>query len=117
MDSARKPIFKGVLTHPTTKYIGVPIRDGVLGLYIAWLDATSSAAITLELTSIPPADAPVETAGTYQWKDSGVAITGPNATAAGAALVNQNNLQQKRARLKIVTVATSNIEVWDGAGA
>jgi hypothetical protein len=116
-DINRKALFDGTLTHPTTKYVGVPIRSGRLGAYIAWTDATSSATITLEVTSFGPEDAPVDTAGTYQWKDSGVAITGPAASAAGAAIVNQNNLQQRRARLKIVTVATSKLKIYDGTEA
>ena len=117
MSSTRQPLFKGTLAHPTTKYIGVPVRDGNVGVYVAWLDATSSATITLEMTSFPPEDAPVETAGTYQWKDSGVAITGPAASAAGAALVHAADKFQKRARLKIVTAANCNFEIYDGNGA
>jgi hypothetical protein len=113
-DITRKPLFKGTLTHPTTKYVGVPVRGGRVGAHIAWLDATSSATITLEATSFGSTDAPTESAGTYQWKDTGAVITGPAATAAGGALVNQNNIQQRRARLKIVTAATSNLEIYDG---
>jgi hypothetical protein len=110
----RVPLFKGVLTHPTTKYIGLPIRDGHTGAHITWKDGTSSATITLEMSGYDAQDAPVETAGTYQWKDSGVAITGPTAAGAGGSLVNVENVRQYRARLKIVTVATSDFEIYDG---
>jgi hypothetical protein len=104
------------LTHPTTKYVGLPVREGATGAQIAWLDATSSATITLEFSSMPGGNAPVETAGTYQWKDSAVSITGPAASAAGSVLVNVENARQRRARLKIVTAANTTIEVWDGTG-
>jgi hypothetical protein len=108
------PLFKGPIATTTTKYIGVPIHDGALGLYIAWLDGTSAATLTLELSSFGAVDAPVETAGTYQWVDSGETITGPAASAAGAAMVNLMNVRQARARLKIVTTANSVFEVYDG---
>jgi hypothetical protein len=115
MDSARKPLFKGTLTHPTTKYVGLPVREGCVGAHIAWLDATSSATITLEFSSIPSLDATVDAAGdAWDWVTSGVAITGPTAAAAGASLVNVENVRQHRARLKIVTAANTAIEVWDG---
>jgi hypothetical protein len=110
-----KPLFAGTLTHPTTAYVGVPIKDGALGCQIAWLDATSSATITLELTSFDPDVAAVNVAGTaWQWKDSGVVIAGPAASAAGSVLVNTENVRQQRARLKIVTAATSVLEILDG---
>jgi hypothetical protein len=114
-DITKVPLFKGVLTHPATKYVGVPIRDGALGAFIRWLDATSSATITLELTGMGSGDAPVETAGSAaQWVDSGETITGPAATAAGSSMINLENVRQRRARLKIVTAAHTDIEIWDG---
>jgi glycerate kinase len=108
------PLFKGTITHPSTTYVGVPIHDGAVGVYIAWLDAVSSATITLEVTSFGNDQAPVATAGTYQWKDSGVSVTGPAASAAGSSLVDVENCRQKRARLKIVTAATCSLEIYDG---
>ncbi len=118
MSYSKKPLYDykadGVLTHPTTKYIGVPVIKGFIGVHIAWIDATSSATITLELSSFPVEEAVTTTAGTYQWKDSGVAITGPAASAAGSAVVNVENVRQSRARLKIVTAANSSIIVYNG---
>lgn len=109
-------LYKGTLTHPTTQYVGVPLRDGSLGVQIAWLDATSSATITLEVTNYDSGDAPVDTAGSaWVWKQHSTSITGPNGTAAGSAIVNAENIRQKRARLKIVTAATSKLEIMDGA--
>jgi hypothetical protein len=108
------PKFKGAVANGETKYVGLSIRNGALGAYIAWHDATSSATITLELTSFDHVDAPVTTAGTYQWKDSGLSFTGPAASAAGSLLVNVENVRQKRARLKIVGAATSSFEIYEG---
>lgn len=105
----------GVIAAAATQYIEVPIsRSGVIGLYIAWVDATSSATITLEWTSFGKEDAPVTTAGTYQWKDSGEVITGPAASAAGAAAVNLENVRQGRARLKVVAAANTSLIVCNG---
>ena len=112
--SHRPPIYKSVAPVGIT-YVGIPVHDGgILGAYIAWKDATSSAAITLELTSVGAEDAPVGTAGTWQWKDSGIAIAGPAASAPGAVLVNVENVRQWRARLKIVATAASDLEIYDG---
>lgn len=114
----RPPLFDETLGVETI-YIGVPIRPGpaggAIGLYIAWPGAVINATITLELTSFPETDAPTTTAGTYQWKDSGQTITGPNATAAGSALVNLENVRQRRARLKVVTTAGGRLIVHNGA--
>lgn len=114
----RPPLFSGTLTHPATEYVGVPVHDGVIGVHIAWPDATSSATITLELTSYDSQDAPTTTAGTADiWKDvsATVSITGPAASARGSAQVNVENVRQRRARLKIVTAATTTLTILDGA--
>lgn len=108
-------LFKGPLTHPTTKYIAVPVAPGGrLFLDIQWKDATSSAAITLETTGTDAADAAVDVAGAaYQWKtESGVAITGPAGAAAGSTKVHVSNLVCRRARLKIVTAAACDFEIY-----
>ena len=44
-------LFKGKLASSETKYVNVPVRNGTLGAHIGWLDAVSSATITLELGS------------------------------------------------------------------
>ena len=118
--SQRPPLFSGAIPTATTKYIGVPIhRSGsgkVLGVDIGWIDATTAATITLELTSRNATDAPVETAGTAElWKDSGETFTGPTGAAIGGGGIYVTNVQQQRARLKIVTSAASNFVVMDGA--
>lgn len=109
-----RPLFQGTVTNGATKYVPVPIFNGAIGAHIAWRDATSSAAITLELGSFDSDEAPVETAGTYQWVNSGAAITGPSATAAGSVLVNIDNVRQKRARLKIVAAANCDFDIRSG---
>ncbi len=108
------PLFKGAQTSGTTQYVGVPIHSGCIGLYVAWTDATSSATVTLEFTSLGADDAPVATAGTYQWKDSGETITGPAASAAGSAMINLENVRQRRARLKLVAAANCSWNIVDG---
>lgn len=107
-------LFEGTVANGATQYVPVPVREGTIGLYIAWTDATSSATITLELTSMSSVDAPVTTAGTYQWKDSGETITGPAASAAGASMVNLGNVRQHRGRLKIVAAANCAFKIYDG---
>lgn len=104
----------GTIANGATQYIGVPVIRGMIGVHIAWIDATSSATITLELSSFPPEEAATATAGTYQWKDSGVAIAGPAASAAGSALVNVENVRQSRARLKVVGAADTKLIIYNG---
>lgn len=108
-------LLKETIATTTTKYVGVPIRNGRLGAQIAWKDAVAAATITLEFTSFGADDAPVDEAGSaWEWKDSGLTITGPTAAAAGSTLVNVDNVHQRRARFKIVTTAASPMEVRDG---
>lgn len=105
-------LFNGRIPSGETVYVEVPIRNGCLGAFIAWKDAVSSATITLELTSIIGAahSAPAS----WYWKDSGVSITGPGATALGSSLVNVENVRQRRARLKIVAAAACEFFITDG---
>jgi len=112
---ASTPLLYKNLALSGTAYINVPIKKGTIGLQIAWLDATSNATITLELTDYNADDAPTTTAGAANvWLSSGVSITGPTAAAIGGSLVNAENVRTKRARLKIVTSATTNIEILEG---
>jgi hypothetical protein len=109
-------LFEGTVANGQTVYIGVPIHDGVIGLQVAWLDATASATVTLELTSWGVEDAPVSDAGSaWHWKGSGETITGPAASAAGSTLIHLENVRQRRARLKIVGAAASPMVVLNGA--
>lgn len=110
------PLFAGSITSGATQYVAVPVVDGCVGIHIGWKDATSSATITLELTSFESYEAPVDEAGSaWEWKDSGLSITGPAASAAGSTLVNVDNVRQKRARLKIVAAANCVFEIREGA--
>jgi hypothetical protein len=113
-DQNTKPwLFNARLASSETKYVEVPIRNGALGVFIGWPDATSNATITLELTSL--ANVSAETAGrASEWRDSGVSITGPAASAEGATVVNVENIRQRRARLKIVTAAVTYLDIRDG---
>lgn len=106
-------LFAGAVANGETKYIEVPVRNGAVGADIGWLDATSSATITLELTSFKNASA-VVAGPAWVWKDSGLTITGPVAAAAGATLLNVENVRQTRARLKIVCAAASMFDIRDG---
>lgn len=93
-----------------TKYIEVPVKNGAIGFQLAWFDATSSATVTLELTSYRHVAA-TAAGSAWEWKDSGLTITGPVAAAAGAAQVNVENVRQRRARIKIVGAAASSFEL------
>lgn len=108
-------LFKGTVANGATQYVGLPIyiEDGSVGAHIAWLDATSSATITLETTSYAAQDAPVESAGSaWEWySESGVTITGPAASAAGSFELHAENIRSKRARLKIVAAAACSFEI------
>ena len=115
MGIGRLPLYKGTVASGATVYVGVPICHGVIGLQVAWKDATSSATITLELSSFPATDAPIDEAGAaWEWKDSGQTITGPAASAAGSTLVHLENVRQLRGRLKIVAAADCLLEIHNG---
>ena len=106
-------LFKDRIATTTTVYVEVPVRAGTLGAFVSWPDTTSSATITVELTSNRSASAD---ASADKWKDSGSSFTGPGGTAVGSLLINMENVRQKRARIKIVTAAVTYLEVWDGTG-
>lgn len=106
-------LFADTIPTNTTVYVSVPVRDGSIGAFIAWLNATAAATITLELTSHPSGTS-LDAGTAAKWKDSAVSITGPAASAEGSEMVNVENVRQRYARLKIVTTALSPIEVWDG---
>jgi hypothetical protein len=112
MNTTRK-VFDGTVASGATKYVELTIKkDGSLGAQISWMDTTSAAAITLELTSYSAAQAPVETAGAANvWKDSGVTVAGPAGGSLGCEQVNVENVRQRRARLKIVASADCSFEV------
>lgn len=119
MGYGHPPLFKGVLA-VGTHYVGVPIHgyNGAIGLHIAWKDATSDAAITLEVTDFPATDAPTDEAGdVWEWVDTGEAIEGPTATAAGATFVHLDNVRSLRARLVIVASADSDLEIYNNPSA
>lgn len=113
-------LFKGAISTSTTAYVGVPIHgsggERALGLLIGWTDATTAATLTIEFASEGPDEAPIDEAGSaWEWIDSGETITGPTGAAAGAAFVTLQNVQARRARLKIVTTAASDFVIHDGA--
>lgn len=106
-------LFRGIVANAETKYIRVPIRNGTLGAHIGWKNATASATITLELSSIPGLGID-DTGAAWMWKDSALTITGPAASAAGATSLHVENVRATDARLKIVGAAASPFEIWDG---
>lgn len=116
MSVSKKPLFDykvdGILSG--TSYVNVPVVKGMIGLQVSWVDATSNAAITLELSSFPVEEAGRDQVAGYVWGASGVTITGPAASAAGTALVNVENVRQSRARLKIVTAANTSLIIYNG---
>lgn len=110
-------LFKGTIPTSTTRYIELPIREAggnrYLGAHVGWLDATSSATITVELSSYRNVAVPVA-GSAWEWIDSGLTFTGPAASAAGGLLINIENIRQERARLKIVTAAVTTLDIRDG---
>lgn len=115
IDASIHTLFAGVVLNAVTKYVAVPVRNGTIGIDIGWLDATSNATITLELSSFPNAAANFSVAGAaWEWKDSGLVITGPVGVAAGSSLVNVENVRQNYARLKIVATANCLFDIRDG---
>jgi hypothetical protein len=101
------------IANGVTRYIELPVREGRIGAQVAWKDATSSATITLELTSFREAAA--EQAGAAGvWKDSGLSFVGPAGVGADALLINVENCRQPRARLKIVAAAATFLTILDG---
>ena len=118
MSQTKNPLWNyledGVIANGNTQYIQVPIIRGTIGCHIGWIDATSSATITLELTSFPPEEAANGAAAGFIWKDSGVSITGPTASAAASSLVNVENCRQSRARLKVVAAANTSLVIYNG---
>jgi hypothetical protein len=115
IDTGAHTLFAGTVNNGATKYIAIPVRKGTIGIDIGWLDATSSATITLELSSFPNAAANVAAAGAaWEWTPSGLTITGPVAAAAGSTGVNVENVRQLFARLKIVAAANCSFDIRDG---
>lgn len=106
-------LFRGNVANGETKYVRIPIHDGKIGSYIGWKTSGSSAAVTLEMTSVP-IEGVDEAGAAWQWKDSGLSFTGPAGAAIGALLINIDNVRQTDARLKIVGAAASVFEIWDG---
>lgn len=106
-------LFRDTVANGQTKYVPVPVRNGTIGVQIGWLDATSSATVTLELSSFEGASFVVGGAA-WEWKDSGLTITGPTGAAAGSTLLNVENVRQRFARLKIVGAAASTFDIRDG---
>lgn len=112
----RQPRFKGAVANGATRYVPIPIPpSGRTTIDIAWKDAVSAAAITLETTLFNNEDAPVDAAGpAYGFKpEAAVAITGPAAAAIGSSKVHVSNLGDGvRARLKIVATANCDFEIY-----
>lgn len=112
-------LFVGSVASGATLYVEVPVRGEpdsaarYLGVQIGWLDATSSATIALELSSFDGAAAVVAGAA-WEWKDSGLTITGPTAAAASSTILEVENVRQHRARLKIIAAAACNFDIRDG---
>ena len=103
----------GQLANPSTTYFEIGgMNDGVQSVMIRWTDATSAAAITLETTNLSPADAAVTAAAGSIWFPEPAVITGPAASAAGCFMLHLGNNGAKRNRLKVVTTAVTQLEIW-----
>lgn len=109
-------LFRGTVANGETKYVRLPIRDGKIGAHVGWKTTASSAACTVEMTSVRGLG--IDDAGSlWHWEDSGLTFSGPAAVAAGSFSINIDNVRQTDARLKIVGAAASVFEIWDGTEA
>jgi hypothetical protein len=98
----------------TTTYVEIPIEPAsIAGIQCSWLDATSSATITLETSNWPQANVAGNVAGNAdEWfSETTVTITGPTAAARGCSMTHIGNLGSERSRLKIVTAAATKLRI------
>lgn len=103
----------GQLANPSTTYFEIGgMNDGITAVMIRWTDATSAATITLETTNLNPTDAPIGDAAGSIWCPEPVVITGPVGAAAGCFMLHLGNNAAKRNRLKVVTTAVTQLEIW-----
>ncbi len=104
----------GQLASASTTYFEIGgMNDGIMAVMIRWTDATSAATITLETTNLSPSAAPVgDAAGSIWCTEAAATITGPTATAAGCFMLHLTNNGVKRNRLKVVTTAVTQLEIW-----
>lgn len=106
--------YATALGNGTTTYVEIPIEPAsIAGIQCSWLDATSSATITLETSNWPQAMVAGNVAGNAdEWfNESTVAIAGPTAVARGCSITHVGNLGAERARLKIVTAAATKLRI------
>ena len=99
-----------------TTYVEISADGGGLhAVQIAWPDATSDAAITLETSNWPRGDVAATSTNAMHWYDESTApdgpvtIVGPAGSAAGNTMVHMDSVGCKRARLKIVATATTKL--------
>lgn len=98
-----------------TEYVEVGGEGSTIhGIQICWVDAVSSATITLHTSNWPAQDVAVDSTTAYHWHDESVAaapvtIVGPSAAAIGNTMVHLGNLGAARCRLKIVAAATTKL--------
>lgn len=114
---SQKLLARVALTHPATQYVALNMQEAPLAsLFLRWFDGTSSATCTLESTDLPkegPDGVADDSTGVTEWaSESSPSITGPAGAGAGCEMVNLVDKGQRRMRLKIVTVANTDIEVW-----
>ena len=107
----------GTIANATTVYVSIPTGTNGAAVDVKWLDAITSAALTLQCTNSPPGEAPVRVAGTAEkWAALPAAsivgaLTAPNGTAIGSTKVRIKDVPGKRVRLQIVTAAISNFVI------
>lgn len=107
-----QPLFKGTIANGATKYIGIPTgQASLVGIQIIRKDGAAFAAAQLHQSNMDADDAPVQTAGTYQWEDTGEVIADPG--AGGSTFVNLGNIGGRRTRLMLTAgAADTQVEVW-----
>lgn len=110
----RKILDRTTLTHPATQYVELNVQEtGLASVFLRWFDGTSSATVTIETTDLPKEEAAFDSTVATEWApEASVVIAGPSGSAAGAETVHLGNNGATRMRLKIETVATTDVEVW-----
>lgn len=99
----------GAVSHPSTLYFEIGLNDQeVTSIQLYTPDAAANAAYTLEGTNFTAAEASI-TDTSSKWVALPITVTAP--TSALGTIVSFSNLGVKRARLKVVTTATTQFSM------
>jgi hypothetical protein len=99
----------GAITHPNTVYFEIALKDQeVTSLQLHTPDAAANSAYTLEGTNFDMKDLATDAVNT-KWVPIPITVTAP--VAATGQIISFSNLGIKRLRLKVVTSATTQLQL------